>query len=156
MVTVLEISNDLFQVVSHPQPFGDACINDMEWILLGSVPALGVGVISLIFLSRKVFLTYSYWNVIKYSLYIILWDTIARPHRKPFALFYPLETCFFRRIFSSKTLHPGKIYSVKIIEKSLEKSEKLRFFYFCFRYFECVTFTHPYWPTVNQKGKTCF
>ena len=26
--------------------------------------------------------------------YIILWDKIARPHRKPFWVLYPLETCF--------------------------------------------------------------
>ena len=31
----------------------------------------------------------------------LLWDKIARPHRKPFALFYPLETCF-----SAKSFHP--------------------------------------------------
>jgi len=31
----------------------------------------------------------------------ILWDTIARPHRKPFGLFYPLETCF-----SAESFHP--------------------------------------------------
>jgi len=32
---------------------------------------------------------------------IFLWDKIARPHRKPFGLFYPLETCF-----SAESFHP--------------------------------------------------
>ena len=82
--------------------------------------------------------------------HIFLWDKIARPHRK---LFYPLETCFS----AYRILHAGKIYSVKkIIKKcNLVKSEKLHFFYF-FGYFGCVTFTGPYWPTVDQKAKTCF
>ena len=31
----------------------------------------------------------------------ILWDKIARPHRKPFGLYYPLETCF-----SAESFHP--------------------------------------------------
>jgi len=31
----------------------------------------------------------------------ILWDKIARLHRKPFGLFYPLETCF-----SAESVHP--------------------------------------------------
>ena len=43
----------------------------------------------------------------------LLWDKIARPHRKPFGLFYPLETCFSSYFFINRTLHPGKIYSVK-------------------------------------------
>jgi len=29
----------------------------------------------------------------------ILWDKISRPHRKPFGLFYPLETCFYAKSF---------------------------------------------------------
>jgi len=38
---------------------------------------------------------------------------------------------FFPNLFTHRTLHLGKIYSVKkVIKKSLEKSEKLHFFYF--------------------------
>jgi len=43
---------------------------------------------------------------------ILLWDKIARPHRKPFGLFYPLETSFSSNFFH-RTLHPCKINSVK-------------------------------------------
>ena len=43
----------------------------------------------------------------------ILRDKIARPHRKPFGLFYPLETCVSSYFFIHRTLLPGKIYSVK-------------------------------------------
>lgn len=54
VITKLEITNDVFQIYSEPQPFGDSCVNEMEWILLGSVPALAVGIGSLVFLTRKV------------------------------------------------------------------------------------------------------
>ena len=33
-------------------------------------------------------------KIVKTKKRILLWDKIARPHRKPFGLFYPLETCF--------------------------------------------------------------
>ena len=44
---------------------------------------------------------------------LLLWDKIARPHRTPFGLFYPLEPCFSSYFFIHRTLHRGKIYSVK-------------------------------------------
>jgi len=31
---------------------------------------------------------------------ILLWDKIARPRKKPFGLFYPLETCFSAESFN--------------------------------------------------------
>ena len=43
---------------------------------------------------------------------IKLWDKIARPYKKPFGLFYPLETCFLS-FFIHRTIHLGMIYSVK-------------------------------------------
>jgi len=43
----------------------------------------------------------------------ILWDKTPRPHRKPFGLFYPLETYGSSHFFIHRTLHPSKIYSVK-------------------------------------------
>jgi len=70
----------------------------------------------------------------------ILWDNIARPHRKPFGLFYPLETCFCDESFHPYN-SPSKIYSVKKIKKSIVKSEKLHCFYFL-GYFSCVMTCH--------------
>jgi len=54
---------------------------------------------------------------------ILLWVKIARPHRKPFGLLYTLETCF-------SSTSGSNLFFKKIIKKSLEKSEKLQFFYF--------------------------
>ena len=49
-------------------------------------------------------LKHNIYNVIPNVIHI-LWDKIARPHRKPFGLFYPLETCFSSYFFIHRTLH---------------------------------------------------
>ena len=84
------------------------------------------------------------------SLKNILWDKIACPHRKPFGLFYPLETCFSSYFFFILYIRVRSI--LKIIKKSLVKSHLVYFF----GYFRMWHITRLYWPTVNQKGKTCF
>jgi hypothetical protein len=40
-------------VVSQPSPFQRACLNDVEWILVGCIPTLIIGIASLVFLGRK-------------------------------------------------------------------------------------------------------
>ena len=54
VVTIVQISEEFFVISSRPQPFGETCVNDLEWVLLGCVPALALGVASLVFLVRKV------------------------------------------------------------------------------------------------------
>jgi len=90
-----------------------------------------------------------WWRPIRpYPKYKLLWDKIARPYES-LSGDYPVETCFSSYFFINTTLHPN-LFCKKIIKKSLVKSEKLHFCIFC------VTFKRPYWPTVNQNGKTCF
>ena len=46
-------SPDQYIVVSQPSPFQPACLNDVEWILVGCIPTLIIGIASLVFMGRK-------------------------------------------------------------------------------------------------------
>ena len=46
-------SPNQYIVVSQPSPFQSACLNDVEWILVGCIPTLIIGIASLVFMARK-------------------------------------------------------------------------------------------------------
>jgi len=58
---------------------------------------------------------------------IYIWDKIDRSHRKRFGRFYPLETCFFCRVFSSIEL--SNLFCKNIIKKSLGDITLFLFFW---------------------------
>jgi hypothetical protein len=52
--TQVKVGQEAITITADPDPFLKGCINDMEWALLAALPVLSIGVISLVFLFRKV------------------------------------------------------------------------------------------------------